>query len=240
MHRAWNKKNDLCYYRCRFTFFRQYLSTASQLFWNFLSLKAFLVGSARAVKFHQVSLSQSTMELRKTTVMKISHSSSYLWTRTSMFPPSRPSCNQRWVLICPEGSSALIEPLLLNQSVLQVNFQTMRELKETSSLFRRHEKVSWRRHGQSIFPLHWLFSSSFGMGDISYGLIIPIYLWTLFHPVWSGRCGHKPVYKRQVWKGFVGDSDRRPTHSYHLTDFHLKVDRASARIEILHSCTNFI
>lgn len=80
------------------------------------------------------------------------------------------------------------------------------------------------RCARSTFPLFRLFSSSFGMGDISYGLIIPIYLWTLYFTLYDlGRCGHKPtqpVYKRSVWKGFVGDSDRRPTHSYHLTGFH--------------------
>lgn len=112
MHGAWNKENGWCYYRCGFTFFSPvFLHTKS----TFLKLSQpesfFWVGSARPVKFHQVSLSQSTIQLRKTSVMKISHSSSYLSTRTSMFTPSRRSYNQRWVLICPEGSSAWIELL---------------------------------------------------------------------------------------------------------------------------------
>lgn len=196
MHRAWNKENGWCYYRCGFTFFPQYFSTLSQLFWNFLSLKAFSVGSARPVKFHQVSLSQSTIQLRKTSVMKISHSSSYLWTRTSMFTPSRRSYNQHWVLICPEGSSAWVELLSwVRVSLMGGKFRNHEAAEEscrrcwvTLSYFVAtscERIVDPGRCARSTFPLFGLFFSSFGMGDISYGLIIPIYLWTLYFTLYD-------------------------------------------------------
>lgn len=203
---------------------------------TFSAWKLFLVGFARPVKFHQVSLSQSAMQLRKTSVMKISHSSSYLWTRTSMFTPSRCSYNQHWVLICPEGSSAWIELLSwVRVSLMGGTFETTRQLKRAAG----GVGLSWATCESRDVMRKYRRSRKICLVNISLVWIILFLLWdgrhqlrtdhshlsldTLFHPLWSGRCGHKPaqpVYKRSVWKGFVGDSDRRPTHSYHQTSFH--------------------